>query len=153
MTTNPIKQQRGAALIVAMVILFMVSILGISAMQSANVETQLAGNALVKETTFQSAESAADAILTFPNILADVVCTDTPYASDMPRLDRTGNQVTAASVQYGGKAIANGYSINDKFSTQRFYIKGTSTVDDMNTSTTIVTGHIAFGAASGDSSC
>ena len=147
------NKEHGAALIVAMVILFMISILGISAMQSANVETQLASNALVKETTFQSAESAADAILSAENVLADVVCETAPNVTVLPDLNRTDNQTTTAIVQYGGKAIANGYSINEKFSTQRFYVTGVSTVNDMNTSTTIVTGLIGFGAGAGDSSC
>jgi len=153
MTYYANKKERGTALIVAMVILFMISILGISAMQSASVETQLASNALFKETTFQSAESAADRILTVPNVLADVICSDTPNETELPELNRSENQVTRAIVQYGGKAIANGYSINEKFSTQRFYVTGTSNIDDLSTSTTIVTGHIAFGASSGDSSC
>ena len=138
---------------VALVVLFMISILGISSMQSAHVETQLSSNALVKETTFQSAESAADAIQTRPNVFSDVVCKDTPIETAISDLNRTDNQETSATVQYGGKAIVSGYSISDKFSTQRFYIRGTSTVTDMNTSTTIVTGHIEFGAAAGDSSC
>jgi len=153
MVNKFIKKERGAALLVAMVILFMTSILGISSMQSAHVETQLAGNTLVKETTFQSAESAADAILTIPTMFADVVCKDEPLGTFIPTLNRSENQETSAWVNYGGKAIVNGYSINDKFSTQRFYVRGQSKVNDMSTSTTIISGHIVFGAAAGDSSC
>ena len=153
MTNHLMKQERGAALIVAMVILFMITILGISSMQSAHVETQLSSNALVKETTFQSAESATDAIVTTANVFADVVCTDTPNETLLPELNRSDNQETLASVQYGGKAIASGYSISDKFATQRFFVRGNSTVEDMSTRTTILSGHIVFGAAAGDSSC
>jgi len=142
------RRQSGAALLVAMVVLFMMSIIGISAMQSANVETQLATNAIVKETTFQSAESATDAILTVPNVLADVVCQSDSNDTMMTNLDRTTNQVTQASVSYGGQAIAEGYGLNDpRFALHRFYVTGTSEVADMNTSTTINTGHIVMGAA------
>jgi len=147
------NNQSGAALIVAMIILFMITILGVSSMQSANVETQLASNTIVKETTFQSAESATDAILTVPNVLADVVCQSTANDTVMTNLNRTTNQTTVASVEYGGQAIAPGYGINDKFSMRRFYITGISDVQDMNTSTTIVKGHIVMGAAAKGSGC
>ncbi len=146
-------KETGAALIVAMVILFMISILGISAMQSSNVETQLASNALVKETTFQSAESATDAILTVPNVLADVVCQEEANDTIMSNLNRTDNQETNVSVQYGGLAITPGYAITDKFATHRFYITGESTIDDMNTSTKIVKGQTAVGPASNGAGC
>jgi len=124
----PNQSEQGAALLVAMVMLFMLSILGISAMQSANVEAQLAGNTLVKETTFQSAESATDAVLDVSNVLAD-------------------------GVSYGGPALASGFSISDNFAMHQFYVTGTSTVADMNTSTTIETGHIILGAASNGTEC
>jgi len=149
----PNQSEQGAALLVAMVMLFMLSILGVSAMQSANVETQLAGNTLVKETTFQSAESATDAVLDVSNVLADVVCRTESNVTDMTNLNRTNNQETEASVSYGGPALASGFSISDNFAMHQFYVTGTSTVADMNTSTTIETGHIILGAASNGTEC
>lgn len=147
------NDESGAALLVAMVILFMISILGISAMQSSNVETQLASNALVKETTFQSAESATDAILSLPNILADVVCQEEPNDTVMSNLNRSANQETTSRVQYGGLALTLGYDISDKFATHRFYISGESSIEDMNTSTRIVKGHTEVGPASNGGGC
>jgi len=153
MTCYPNHSERGAALLVAMVMLFMMTILGISAMQSANVETQLAGNALVKETTFQSAESATQAVLDVPNILADVVCQSDPNITSMTNLNRTDNQNTEASVQYGGLGLAVGFTISDKFAMHRFFVTGRSAVEDMRTSTTVATGHLILGAASNGTEC
>lgn len=153
MMNYPNQSERGAALLVAMVMLFMLTILGVSAMQSANVEAQLAGNTLVKETTFQSAESATDAVLDVPNVLADVVCRSNPNTTDMTNLNRTNNQKTEVSVLYGGPALAPGFSISDQFALHRFYVTGKSTVEDMNTSTTIATGHLVLGAASNGTEC
>lgn len=142
MAPYPNQSERGAALLVAMVMLFMMTILGISAMQSANVETQLAGNAIVKETTFQSAESATQAVLDSPNVLSDLICQPDPVTISMTNLNRAANQTTEVSVQYGGLGLAAGFSIDSQMAQHRFYITGRSSVEDMGTSTTIAIGHI-----------
>lgn len=145
--------QQGAALLIAMVILFMITMLGISVMQSSSVETQLATNTLAKETTFQSAESSTDAILSVPNVLADVVCRSIPNVTGMSTLDVTDNQATQVSVAYGGLAITPGFEISDKFSTYRFFITGESSIDDMSTQTKIVKGHSTVGPSVSGSGC
>lgn len=153
MTTTLSKHEDGAALLVAMVILFMITVLGISSMQSSSVETQLATNTLVKETTFQSAESATDAILAVPDVLSDVLCQSAPNLTNMSNLDRTDNQDTNVSVAYGGQALSPGYEISDRFSAHRFYITGESTVDDMNTTTKIVKGRSVVGPSVNSTGC
>ncbi len=151
-STKP-TNERGAALLVAMVILFMITVLGISAMQSSSVETQLSTNTLAKETTFQSAESSTDAILSVANVLSDVVCQSAPNITGMSTLDRTDNQSTQVSVAYGGRAITPGFEISDKFATHRFYITGESAIDDMNTDTRIVKGRSTVGPSTGSNGC
>jgi len=52
------KSQRGGALLVAMVMIFMLSIMGISVMRSSTLEHRMAVNAIRTAATFQAAESA-----------------------------------------------------------------------------------------------
>jgi hypothetical protein len=55
--------QRGGALLVAMVMIFMLSIMGVSVMRSSTLEKRMAINAIQTSTTFQAAESASDLVL------------------------------------------------------------------------------------------
>lgn len=50
--------QRGAVLIVSMLILLVMTIIGVTAMQSTTLEEKMAGNMRERNTAFQSAESA-----------------------------------------------------------------------------------------------
>lgn len=51
------KKQKGAVLIVALVILVILTILGVAVMESSVVEERMAGNLLDKNVTFQAAEA------------------------------------------------------------------------------------------------
>ena len=55
-----INTQRGGALLVAMVMIFMLSIMGISVMRSSTLEHRMAVNAIRTAATFQAAESASN---------------------------------------------------------------------------------------------
>jgi type IV pilus assembly protein PilX len=69
MTTGPkpISRQRGAALIVSLVLLTIITLLSVSAMRNTNLETQIAVNHQFKELSFQAAENAL-AKVTAPSI-------------------------------------------------------------------------------------
>lgn len=55
-----IKSERGGALLVAMVMIFMLSIMGVSVMRSSTLEHRMAVNAIRTAATFQAAESASN---------------------------------------------------------------------------------------------
>lgn len=55
-----IQSQRGGALLVAMVMIFMLSIMGVSVMRGSTLEHRMAVNAIRTAATFQSAESASN---------------------------------------------------------------------------------------------
>ena len=57
------RTQSGAALLVAMIMIFMLSVLGISAMRGANLERRMTENAIQSATSFQLAESAGELLL------------------------------------------------------------------------------------------
>lgn len=58
--------QRGGALLVAMVMIFMLSIMGASVMRSSTLEKRMATNAIQSSATFQAAESASNLALNKP---------------------------------------------------------------------------------------
>lgn len=57
------RYQRGAALIIGLVLLMVLTILGISTMRTASLELLMAGNAQFKENAFQLAESGIENLL------------------------------------------------------------------------------------------
>lgn len=54
------KQQRGAALIIGLILLMVLTVLAISTMRTASLELLMAGNAQYRENAFQLAESGLD---------------------------------------------------------------------------------------------
>lgn len=61
----PVRQD-GGALLVAMVMIFMLSIMGASVMRSSTLEKRMAANAIQASATFQAAESASNLALNDP---------------------------------------------------------------------------------------
>lgn len=61
-TPNP-KRQRGAALIVGLILLLVLTVLGVSTMRTASLELVMAGNVQFRENAFQLASSGLDTVL------------------------------------------------------------------------------------------
>lgn len=55
---NLSKQQNGMALVLALIMLLLVTVLGVSAMRMSHLDTQVAGNSIYSALVFQGAESA-----------------------------------------------------------------------------------------------
>jgi len=151
------RRQSGAALMVAMVLIFMLSILGVSAMRDATLEGQLASNSVQKEITFQSAESATDTVLSIEDALdsravESTICKETPTLLNMNDLSQADSQTTVARVKYGGKSLPTGWTVG-VIGGRRFVVTGTSTLPEANTSTTIVQGVVAIGAVEIGADC
>ena len=63
------SRQRGAALMVAMVMIFVLSIMGVSAMRGSTLERRMAINAVQSAVVFQAAESATEIALDDTDVL------------------------------------------------------------------------------------
>lgn len=151
------KRQDGAALLVAMVMIFMLTILGISAMRDSTLEGQLAANSVHKEVTFQSAESAADLILSIedplnPEAVEQVICRD-PVKFTKNDLSVPDVQVTTVELEYAGQSLPTGWSFGGPVGGRRFVVSGESTLIEANTSTKITQGVVAIGAVSHGADC
>lgn len=64
-----VKTQRGAVLIVGLVLLIVITVLGVSGMNSAVLELTMAGNRQFHQEAFQAAESGIDIVLAQRNYL------------------------------------------------------------------------------------
>jgi len=153
MKTASLKKQSGSVLMVAMIMIFMLSILGASSMRGASLEGQLASNAVHKEITFQAAESASDAVLAIEGKLESIICSDTDENISQNTLGQSSDQVTGSVLEYGGRAAAMGYSLGGPVGARRFVVTGTSSLPGVHTSTTIVQGVLLIGAADSSGAC
>lgn len=145
------KHQQGAALLVSMVLIFMLTILGVSAMRDSTLEGQLAANSVQKEVSFQSAESATDIILAIDDASNDkaieaVICKDDMEFA-MNDLSESGVQDTTVTLIYGGQSLPLGWSIGGPISGRRFVVTGESNLPGAATGTRISQGVLAIGAA------
>ena len=81
MQQRSIKNQQGATLLVAMVILILVSLIGVTALKNASVEEQMAANLYMKNLTFQASESAVESTINDKDLLRDTLSNDPPPVS------------------------------------------------------------------------
>ena len=137
------KQQRGAILSVALIMLFLLSILGLAVMRSTTLEEKMAANSLHEDIAFQAAETVSEEVITDPdnmtaafNSANDTV--DIPFSNPhMPMIEAD------STVSYTGEGLAPGFSLGQgsgKFQAYRFIVDSTGRIDDANTKTRIIQG-------------
>lgn len=98
---GPIRsEQRGAALVVGLLLLLVLTVLGISGLVMATMELQMAGNQQYQERAFQAAESGIEQAMRSPNL-------NTTYTAAAP-LNATVN-VSAGSSGQSDKAATKLY--------------------------------------------
>lgn len=85
---DSINRQRGAVLIIGLVVLIILTVLGVSTMSSSGLELRMSGNALEKTVSFENAE---DVRLTAENMADSIV----------ERMESTNNNARQAAVHVG----------------------------------------------------
>lgn len=97
--------QGGMVLLVALVMLLLITMIGVSSMQNATLQEKMAGSVQTRNTTFQNAEAALrageNAVAATGYTLA--VCTTTTTCAPPPASDY--NNVPAAASNYGTAGI------------------------------------------------
>jgi type IV pilus assembly protein PilX len=94
-STNP-SRQKGAALVVSLILLTIITMLSVSAMRNTNIETKIAVNHQFKELSFQAAENAL-AIITGPQL--DSVAVNIPATIDSTELTTNFNPISGITDQ------------------------------------------------------
>ncbi len=146
-------RERGVALMVALIMITLVSILGISSMRGAVIENQLANNSVLKELTFQSAESASDIVMAEASTLENLICQPPIIDRVLPEVNLHDEQETTVDIEYSGFTNSIGFSLGTTVGVRRFVISGKSEISGVSTGTTISQGVVLVGASSSGGEC
>ncbi len=112
------KRQEGAALVVGLILLLILTVFAVSGMSTATLELVLAGNTQFTENAFQASESAIEA--------------EFVLGPATPLVPRPGNYVfdngiqATTDVTYRANTFAEGYSISE-YSADHYVITATGT--------------------------
>ncbi len=143
---NSIQKQQGTTLFVALIILVVISLIGVTAMKNANIDEQMASNLYQKNLTFQASESAVESTLNDTTLIQQAISSNAPVtqAVTVPIPN------TTATVSYSavGSGLAVGSSAN-LFSGTRFMITATGEIPDLNARTVTVHGVVRLAPGGG----
>lgn len=95
--------QRGVALIVALVFLLMLTILGVTVMQTASLEGRMAGNAQETNRAFHSAESAIEQIFTDGAIFGGLIYPGSTVTTTLQYPPSNPNATVNVTATYAAK--------------------------------------------------
>jgi len=138
--------QRGGALLVAMIMIFMLSVMGVSAMRSSTLEKRMAVNAIQSSTTFQAAESAADLALNDADSMdmAINIGIDQPaLVLPIPAVRADIGLESTSTLRYMGVGHAEGFSMGEGASTfisHRFVASGVSAIESVRSQSSVEQG-------------
>ncbi len=133
------RKQKGSVLLVALVLVLVSALLGVSAMQSSRLESQLTNNVRFEQTTFRTAEAAAESLLTTDNIFFLANNLDDTVSS-IQSIESAVN--VEAHFELLGVAPAIGYSLGGSNGFQNINFKATSvaTIKSVNSAKKIIVG-------------
>ena len=97
------RDQRGVALIIALVFLLMLTILGVTVMQTSSLEGRMAGNMQEVNRAFHAAESAVEHVFVDGSVFANLIY---PGATDQVTLDyptTNPNTTVKVDITYAAK--------------------------------------------------
>ena len=131
-------QQQGMALVMALIMLLVITVLGVSAARMSNTDTQIASNSLYSILVFQGAESALGRSASSKDwtvielAAADVLSAAVPVPGtyfDAEQVMGNGTLDSSGTVQFEGilnGPVFNGIANSSEFDYQVFRVTGTS---------------------------
>ena len=142
-TPPALQKQSGAALIISLILLMVLTVLAISTMRTASLGLLMAGNAQYRETAFNLAQSGIDAVIRRgdPGVLGD--CT-VPTAGPVVVVPELGGRY-ATTTCYRGVSITPGYSA--VIPTLNYEVASTGMTDQRDARTRLVQGYAITGAS------
>ncbi|MEM7294103.1 MAG: PilX N-terminal domain-containing pilus assembly protein [Pseudomonadota bacterium] len=149
---NTISKQRGAALVVGLVVLLMLTLLGVSSMNMTSLELRISGNTQNRNIVFQVADSVNDLIFSATGNNTNVFdyTTSNPQTfNNATGITNGGNSITvntATTGQFMGSASAiqcPGNSLT--LSCNSYELDSVSTFTNTNASARVVQGFVKPG--------
>lgn len=155
-----VNAQRGAVLVVTLILLLILTLLVLSGLESSRWEERISANIQKKKETFQSAESAIEQVIKegnspidAGNILAQSMFTITPRPADGSSFDLSYPALTArAETCYDGAFPAMGYSQGEgsqSFMAFRYKIRGRGEIPSIQAISTNLQGVEKIGPSGG----
>ena len=136
--------QRGAALIVSLILLMVLTVLAISTMRTASLELLMAGNAQYRERAYQLAQTGIEAVLRRGEPVGAGNC-----AAAVPEpavaVPELGGRYTA-SICYRGPSLCTGSSYPG-FSCYNYEVTANGATDQRDARARLVQGYSLTGAA------
>lgn len=126
------SRQRGAALVVGLILLVVLTILAVSGVFTSTMELRMARNTQSQERAFQAAEVAVEDALGNP-----VLSTSTPFNQATTAVPNGGGDQYAYQLQFVGQTPLGtgmtGFSIGTAFQAYHFQVDTTGTGPDNST--------------------
>lgn len=123
------SRQRGAALVVGLILLVVLTILAVSGVFTATMELRMARNMQSQERAFQAAEVAVEDALGNP-----VLSTSAPFSQPTIAVPNGGGDQYAYTLQFVGQTPLGtgmtGFSIGSAFQSYHFQVDATGTGPD-----------------------
>lgn len=144
----PRLRQSGAALIISLILLMVLTVLAVSTMRTASLELLMAGNAQYRENAFRLAQNGIDAVVRGAELAgAGAGIADCPAATADPAItvpELAGRYVT--EVCYRGESFAPGNSFT-RIPVFNYEVASTGLTDARDARATLVQGYALTGAS------
>lgn len=144
MTIYPRGNQSGAALVISLILLMVLTMLAISTMRTASLELLMAGNAQYRESAFRLAQSGIDAVLRRGLPAGAVNCTAPQVDPEVLLPELRGRYITR--VCYRGQSITPGSSF-PLLTTSHYEVTSVGFTDQRDARARLVQGYALTGAA------
>ena len=135
--------QNGAALIISLILLMVLTVLAVSTMRTASLELLMAGNAQYRENAFRIAQNGVDAVVRRAPGPVDVDC-PAPTADPAVNVPELGGRYITA-VCYRGRSIAPGYSV--PIPIDNYEVTSTGTTNQRDAQARLVQGFAVLGVS------
>ncbi|OED36354.1 hypothetical protein AB833_27410 [Chromatiales bacterium (ex Bugula neritina AB1)] len=130
------KNQQGATLFIALIMLVIISLLGVTALKNASIEEQMSSNLYQKNITFQASESAVESTINNASLISQVLTSTTPINQtvSVPIPNATAN------VTYTSTGVGPSIGNSQQFGGQRIMITSTGQIAAVNARTVTIHG-------------
>ena len=137
-------KQSGAALIVSLILLMVLTVLAISTMRTASLELLMAGNAQYRESAFQLAQTGIDAVVREDEPVGVGNC-PAPVEDPAVAIPELGGRYVT-SVCYRGESMTPGNSF-PRIPTYNYEVASKGTTDQRDARVRLVQGYALTGAS------
>lgn len=137
-----IASQNGAVLAVALIILFLLSILGLAVMKTSSLEEKMAANSLHHDIVFQAAETASESAINDSKNMSNAFDANNNTIDVTYSHEKLPHISAQSSVSFVGEYLLPGDSVTQGAGIAGLLFTATSVsnIDEAHTSSTIIQG-------------